>query len=112
MKHRTFTAIALSGAISLGLTACGPTVAHAAGPGHCPPGLAKKGCVPPGQAKKYSIGQPLNTYYTVIRDYDRYSLNRPPEGYFYARVDQDVLLVAEATRKVADLVVILDALSN
>ena len=68
--------------------------------------------MPPGQAKKYSIGQPLNTYYTVIRDYDRYSLNRPPEGYFYARVDQDVLLVAEATRKVADLVVILDALSN
>lgn len=38
------------------------------GTGHCPPGLAKKGCLPPGQAKKlYSIGQ------RVPYGYDRYT---------------------------------------
>lgn len=78
----------------------------------CPPGLQKKGCVPPGQAKKYQIGAPIYDGYIRINDPTRYNLRPAPTGHYYARVDRDIILVAEASRKVIDLVVILDALMD
>ena len=81
----------------------------------CPPGLVetRTGCLPRGQAKKrYAIGRPLPD--TVIIETLPYDLMRqlppPPHGYIYRRVDGDVLLIAEATKKVIDAVVLFSAL--
>lgn len=81
-------------------------------PGGCPPGLAKKGCVPPGQAKKYALGQPLPSGYGCIDDWSRYDLGRPRDGYCYSRVDNDIVLIARATRNVIELVKIIDILTH
>lgn len=84
---------------------------------HCPPGLAKKknGCLPPGHAKKhYHLGKPLPHYVKVERlpRYLRHRLPPPPQGYVYGYVDNDVLLIAEATRQVMDAVVAVNAAMN
>ncbi len=78
----------------------------------CPPGLRDKGCMPPGQAKKYQIGQPLPWEYNRLTDYRRYDLPNPRDGYYYSKVGQDILLVSEATRNVAELVTIVDMLAD
>lgn len=80
----------------------------------CPRGLAKKhnGCYPPGFSKKrYVIGQPLPRY-VVIEPLPRdliYSLPPPPAGYYYRRVDGDILLIAEATKHVIDAITLFSA---
>lgn len=83
---------------------------------NCPPGLAKKnnGCLPPGQAKKYRVGQaiPPNVVYVPIPKELRLRLSPLPYGYNYVQVDKDVLLVAEASKKVIDAVTLLSALGN
>ena len=76
--------------------------------GHCPPGLAKKnnGCLPPGQAKPWVMGQVLP------RDLVRYplpielkrELGRPPAGYEYVRVGNDILLLIIGTGMVVDAI--------
>lgn len=81
----------------------------------CPPGLVatRTGCLPRGQAKKrYAIGQPLpRTVIIETLPYDLYHrLPPPPRGYIYRRVDGDVLLIAEATKKVIDAIVLFSAL--
>lgn len=81
----------------------------------CPPGLieTRTGCLPRGQAKKrYTIGQPLpRTVIIETLPYDLYrQLPPPPHGYIYRRVDGDVLLIAEATKKVIDAIVLFSAL--
>ena len=78
----------------------------------CPPGLAKKGCMPPGQAKKYAIGQPLPSDYGCLDNWSRYDLGRPRDGYCYSRVDNDIVLIARATRNVIELVKIIDILTH
>lgn len=79
---------------------------------HCPPGLAKKNppCVPPGQAKKWSMGNRLadGSYYPINNDLRRL-LGPVPAGYDYVRVDQDILLIGEATKKVIDAVTLISA---
>lgn len=84
---------------------------------HCPPGLAKKhnGCQPPGQAKKrYIVGYPLprDIVITPISNDLRRHLQPVPRGYQYVRVDNDVLLIAEASKKVIDAVTLLSAVGN
>ena len=77
--------------------------------GHCPPGLAKKdnGCLPPGQAKKlWAVGQPVPREVTL---YDLpppllVELGPPPPGYRYARVANDVLLLALSNGMVVDAI--------
>jgi hypothetical protein len=78
------------------------------GMGHCPPGLAKKnnGCLPPGQAKKWRIGYPLGSdvvFYSlpaaVLAE-----LGPAPRGYRYARVANDILMLAIGTGLVVDAV--------
>lgn len=77
----------------------------------CPPGLLKtsKGCLPKGQSKKrYVVGKTLPrsvVIETLPNDLYR-QLPPPPRGHIYRRVDGDVLLIVEATRKVVDAVVL------
>lgn len=76
----------------------------------CPPGLAKKhnGCLPPGQAKKIYrdavVGHrvPPNAVYAIPRDV-RVTLPRPPAGYRYAVVNDQVVLVSR-TDIVVDII--------
>ena len=76
--------------------------------GRCPPGLAKKnnGCLPPGQAKKaWIVGQPLPpevVYYPMPRELWT-QLTPPPYGYEYVQVDDNIVLIATATRVIAGL---------
>jgi Ni/Co efflux regulator RcnB len=76
--------------------------------GRCPPGLEKKnnGCLPPGQAKKmWTMGDPLPpqvVYYPIPRELF-VQLTPPPYGYEYVRVDNDILLIATATRVISGL---------
>ena len=50
--------------------------------------------------------------YDVIHDYRYYDLAPPPYGHFYAYVDDEVLLIAEATLSVVNFIGILNALSR
>ncbi|RIK93519.1 MAG: hypothetical protein DCC73_08040 [Proteobacteria bacterium] len=83
----------------------------------CPPGLAKKNrhCLPPGQAKKrYAIGAPLpaGVMFGPLPGPLAHRLPPPPRGYIYGYVDNDVLLMAEATHRVVDAIVAIDAVMN
>jgi hypothetical protein len=77
--------------------------------GHCPPGLAKKrnGCLPPGQAKKlWALGRPLPRE-VIFHDLPPslvVEIGLPPSGYRYARVANDVLLLAVGTGMVVDAI--------
>jgi hypothetical protein len=76
--------------------------------GRCPPGLAKKnnGCLPPGQVNRaWIIGQPLPPeiiYEPMPRELWT-QLTPPPYGYQYVRVNDDIVLIATATRVIAGL---------
>lgn len=76
--------------------------------GRCPPGLAKKnnGCLPPGIAKRWAMGQPLPKGIDLARLPEdlRRRLGLPPPGYEYGRVDDDVVLIEIATRKVVEAI--------
>ncbi|HYD17094.1 MAG TPA: hypothetical protein VEF76_01280 [Patescibacteria group bacterium] len=72
---------------------------------HCPPGLAKKNppCIPPGQAKKYGVGQRLpEGAYQPVPVYIVEQLTPPPDYARYVRVDQNVYLIAEGSRKIIE----------
>lgn len=97
--------------LSAGAVTVAPAIAQP-GPPDCPPGLAKKGCVPPGQYKKYEIGKPLPRDYGRYEDYRRYDLPPPRDGYYYSRVDREIVLVERATRNVRELVYIIDELTD
>lgn len=81
---------------------------------NCPPGLAKKrnGCLPPGQAKKYRRGDVVPDDVVLIRVPDDLVVKLPrlPTGYVYRRVEGEILVIAEAARKVIDIAVILSTL--
>ena len=47
--------------------------------------------------------------YDHIRDHARYGLRPPLPGYFYARIDNDIFLVAEGSRRIVDAWVLLGA---
>ena len=101
-----------------------------ADPQHCPPGHAKKGWCTPGvdrahdrdryddrrdEQRAYNEGYEAGqrdairyngrsySDYRVIRDYDRYGLSAPRDGYYYAEVDGDVVMVQLATQLVTQL---------
>jgi hypothetical protein len=80
------------------------------GIGHCPPGLASKGCMPPGQAKKLNRGQRWQNAYGDRYAYrqipydlrNRYDLD-PRDRYYYGngyiyQVDPRTLLVEQVIR--------------
>ena len=72
---------------------------------NCPPGLAKKNPprVPPGQAKKFAVGSTLpRGGFEWLPDDVVSLLTAPPRHMRYARVDKNVYLIAEGTRKVVE----------
>lgn len=79
----------------------------------CPPGLARKhnGCRPPGHIKHYVIGQPLPSYveYYPVPQPLLVQLQPVPRGYRYVMVDNDVLLMAEASHHIIDAITLLSA---
>ena len=76
--------------------------------GNCPPGLAKKhnGCMPPGQARKWAIGRPLprDVIYYDLPPSVLMQLGPPLDGYRYARVATDILLIQIGTGLVVDAI--------
>ena len=84
---------------------------HKVGGTSCPPGLAKKNppCVPPGQVQKYGIGDRIDGGYIIIRDPDRYGLEK---GKTYYRVGDYVYRVDRETREVLDLIGAVAAVLN
>ena len=83
--------------------------AAAAGPGHCPPGLAKKSpaCIPPGQAKKWGIGDRYDGPWDRA-EWWRYDLPRPRTDERWVRVGDVMLRVDEDTRRILDLIRLAD----
>jgi len=84
---------------------------------HCPPGLRKKhnGCRPPGHAKKhYVIGRPLPevVVWEPVPQPLLMRLEPVPVGYQYVRVDNDVLMISEASHKVIDAITLLSAVGK
>lgn len=84
---------------------------------NCPPGLAKKNppCVPPGQVgKRYGIrvGDTLRIGdYRIIRDFDRYDLERR-QGWDYYRDEDRIYRVDSGTRKILAVLNLIDAFSR
>ena len=77
-------------------------------PEHCPPGLAKKhnGCLPPGQARKWRVGHPLprDVVVQAVPPALVVKIGPPPPGYRYARVANDILMLATGTGMVVDAI--------
>lgn len=74
----------------------------------CPPGLAKKGngCLPPGQAKKWQLGYALqadNAYRSLPQELLNL-LGTPPAGQHYGMIDEDILLLANVTELVLEVI--------
>lgn len=62
---------------------------------------------------RYYVGRQMpRVQYVVIHEYNDYYLPPPRRGHYYARVDNDVYLVAEATKLIIDAFVLLDAAGN
>lgn len=110
--------------IAATLMALSPVMAAAAGPGGCPPGLAKKhnGCLPPGHARQgygagpvyggqhvYRRGDRLPGDYIVIVDPGRYGLD-PYQTYY--RFGDYVYRVDRDTKEVLDLIGAVAAILN
>lgn len=74
----------------------------------CPPGLAKKnnGCLPPGLAKKYGTGDTLPSDIKAADLPERLLklLADPGKGRKYVQVDDEVLLIAEGTQLILDMI--------
>ena len=84
---------------------------HAAG--DCPPGLSKEsyGCLPAGGGRgSWAIGKPLPGDVLVypLPAVLLGQLSPPPNGYQYARIGNDVLIIANDTRTVAAAVAGVD----
>lgn len=101
--------------VALALSVALPTApAFAAGPGHCPPGLAKKNppCIPPGQAKKWRVGDRYDGRYRPVRDWWRYDLPRPRDRENWIRLDNVALRINEDTMRIIELIVLSDLVFN
>lgn len=68
----------------------------------------------PRQQVRYIIGEPLppTIVYREVPETLRVRLTPPPQGYRYVRVDDDVLLMSEAGKKIIDAVALLSAVDN
>lgn len=74
----------------------------------CPPGLekGKKGCESPWDTRYWAVGQSLQPAvkaYTVPETVAA-QLPKPPEGYEYVRVADDILLISSGTKLVVDMI--------
>jgi hypothetical protein len=93
-------------ALILSSLALGPLPASAGGPGHCPPGLAKKNppCVPPGLAKTWREGDRYDGPWRPV-EWWRYDLPRPARDETWVRVTPDLIVrVNDDTRAIVDVI--------
>lgn len=77
---------------------------------HCPPGHARKGWCGPHD-RRYRVGYALPSYVRyqpVPRDLV-VELQPVPVGYQYVMVDQDVLLISQASHQIIDAITLLSA---
>lgn len=91
MFRAVFTAIFLTASVMGAMPAN-------ADPKHCPPGHAKKGWC--GGDSHYKLPRD----YRRVTDWRRHNLPEPRPGYVYGVYDDEVFLVLEATREVAEAV--------
>lgn len=56
-----------------------------------------------GRRDAIRYGDRSYTDYRVISDYSRYGLQAPPDGYYYAELNNETVLVAAATQIVTQL---------
>ncbi len=75
---------------------------------HCPPGWAKHGRCAPTRHVTYVVGQqlPYDVVYEEVPS--TVIVERPPVGYRYVRVDDNVLLI-DAARHIIDAVALINA---
>ena len=74
----------------------------------CPPGLekGKKGCESPWDTRYWAVGQALQP---AVKAYPvpepvAAQLPKPPQGYEYVRVADDILMIASGTKLVVDMI--------
>ncbi|MEO7391625.1 MAG: RcnB family protein [Ramlibacter sp.] len=74
----------------------------------CPPGLekGKKGCESPWDTRYWAVGQALQP---AVKAYPVpepvvAQLPKPPQGYEYVRVADDILLISSGTKLVVDMI--------
>lgn len=95
MSSRTTTKNILSLAVATVILAT--PISAVATPKHCPPGHAKKGWCEQGERHDSK-----RVEYRHIRDYDRYGLDRPRDGYVYAVRNEEMFLINRATHEVIE----------
>lgn len=80
-------------------------------PGYCPPGVvvSDTGCVPQNYVRRYQIGN--NAAQSVVLEplpsYLAAQLH-PPYGYYYAQIDNDIVLVNQHTGRIVDAVTLIN----
>ena len=57
-----------------------------------------------GRRDAIRYGDRTYSDYRVISDYSRYNLNAPPNGYYYAQMDDDIVLVMAATQIIQEFI--------
>lgn len=77
----------------------------------CPPGMERgergsKGCAPPVPGRYWAVGRPLQS---SVKEYPvppplASRLPVPPEGYRYAMVGDDIVLLASGSKLVVDII--------
>lgn len=84
--------------LTAAVMAMAPTLASATPP-HCPPGHAKKGLCTPGP---HYDARHAPRDIVIIRDYDRYGLHAPRDGYYYGILNEEVFLISRATQEIIE----------
>ena len=76
-------------------------------PGYCPPGVivSDNGCVPQNYVRRYYIGNTVQQG-VVLEPLPPYLAAQlhPPYGYYYAQIDNDIVLVNQQTGRIVDAV--------
>jgi Ni/Co efflux regulator RcnB len=74
----------------------------------CPPGMERgdHGCAPPVPGRYWAVGQPLQPAVKeyLVPDVVISKLPTPPEGYRYALVGDDIVLMAAGSKLVVDII--------
>jgi Ni/Co efflux regulator RcnB len=74
----------------------------------CPPGMekGKKGCESPWDARYWAVGQTLQPAVKAypVPEPEAAQLPKPPQGYEYVRVADDILMISSGTKLVVDMI--------
>ncbi len=79
-------------------------------PGFCPPGVvvSDTGCVPQNYVRRYQIGNGASQNVALEPlPPNLVAQLHPPYGYYYAQIDNDIVLVNQRTGKIVDAVTLV-----